>query len=798
MPTRRFFFSAIAVIASLACGMSAAAQNPLLGSQCSLVYIGEPEGSLYEGLRALLGSEGLAEMRLGFRQFRPGSAEANNVDLRQGSLWALRVPDKDRKLYSLLQGAKLPSVVDIQTALDGVGIKSPIAVQRGFVKQYPGNLEARLTLLNMLREHAEARTLQILDIKPNDVQNAIEVFRITTSSSVVFGTSALGDKKLDPEQDAKIWGEYAQELQTMFSSGNWRLVELHPTFLVRTREPNLAEACSPTMVQLYTRLIPLIEAHLEQYPSHADQWNTYGWAVSIAKTGTTKALFDRIAPSPDIHWPTPEALSILIFEGRTKENGMAAIAETLWASWPKCLASLAAHDFGADGSDFVRGASTGLLESAWHDDIAPLLESLIKANRVHDAETIILDTIGAIKYGAFRDVQSRAAGLALALGRQDLQAKWLALQAPVKDKLGENDLYIALRQQNAPLTQLLVIVNADETAAQPIDPMLRQGQMNEWRLARAQLNQELSEFLRQREAWPEGETHWALFDSNKMVGDGPGLPTEGALLQCLETSRIQTPSNILRGFIYEHPSHIGAKDDLLRELKRIAEQKTKEMLSADAGINLANMLPEKDDEQIWGEYASLYRQILPCVVDECRFVSLSMWRGGSIISDYFIHSQTMKNLANFMLPQIEAAIMRQPTDHFLWGAWASLPGPHIRETKKLVDALPLNRPLDMPPFGVRVWLLGLYADRSDWRGIIGLQEWRMEAMRYSPGLVRSVWLNDMRHLLEAYLRLEGDRDANELIHVWSMSPEWQQIKQSAVELAEKCGENALAEQWGKL
>jgi len=57
---------------------------------------------------------------------------------------------------------------------------------------------------------------------------------------------------------------------------------------------------------------------------------------------------------------------------------------------------------------------------------------------------------------------------------------------------------------------------------------------------------------------------------------------------------------------------------------------------------------------------------------------------------------------------------------------------------------------------------------------------------------------DIQPLLEAYLRLDKNRQANELIQVCSQSTAWQQIKQSAVDLAKKCEKEVLAEQWEKM
>jgi hypothetical protein len=53
-------------------------------------------------------------------------------------------------------------------------------------------------------------------------------------------------------------------------------------------------------------------------------------------------------------------------------------------------------------------------------------------------------------------------------------------------------------------------------------------------------------------------------------------------------------------------------------------------------------------------------------------------------------------------------------------------------------------------------------------------------------------------LREAYLRLEKTNDANGMINAWSQSAAWEGVKPRAAEVAERCGKEALAEQWGRM
>jgi hypothetical protein len=353
---------------------------------------------------------------------------------------------------------------------------------------------------------------------------------------------------------------------------------------------------------------------------------------------------------------------------------------------------------------------------------------------------------------------------------------------------------------NTQITTYLVLINEAESHRQQIETMISQGQIIDWRLSYFRLGHALSELLRRREGWPEREVHWALFHNSKIIAHGSGLPTEESLIQELELSRVQTPTNILRRFVSEHTAQFEAKAMLLDELKNIAEQKTEKKIGIGAGVDAARMLSEEDDQAIWDEYAVLYRQMLPTFLEQGR----PRWTSHNPYqSEFFIHSQIMKNLARPLLFQVEACLKRQPTDAFLWGVWISLSGlvehRQFSDLKEILTLSPLDQPLNLPPSGSLEPLLKNYNKRSNWQGIIDVQEWRWEIMKNNSLMLHLFnWSYDMQHLLEAYLNLEKNSDANEFIRVWSLSRSWQEIKPNAIKLAEKCGNKALADQWRKL
>ncbi|MCL1893746.1 MAG: hypothetical protein FWG02_05890 [Holophagaceae bacterium] len=759
-----------------------------------LLYTGGLNGQLFNALVALTQRGDLVPMGIRLRQLQPSSPEyarfVNESGFSQNSQWGFAVPEGNNRYRILLQGTEIemPTAEDIHSAIENAGIKSPIKVLTDFLKTHPDHLDVRIALLNALRPLAEERTRDILklDIKSNYQQTQEERMRADISNKYIVDIDVLGDQKLDSEQDEMIWGQYAKELQVLFKNSDWRLVSLP-----RTQYQIPIDACSPLMVEIYRQNIPKVEAYLEEYPSNDSVWRMYGYMTSMVKQYPNRALLDRIAPFPDMRWPAPEVLDLLLTEDRVKGNWN-AIAETMVGYW----SSLRNEIF---GWFFAPQIANMFLDNIWSTNLELILESTIKANRIEDAETIIADVA---RVPRFKDIQRRAAELANKLGRPEIQTKWLNMSINEKEKTDIEDIYQKLGR--FPLSPKLVIINGSESDNKNVDALLKQSRIIDWRVIRSDLGKELTAFLQDYERWPEDGIKWALFFNDDMLSFGQGFPIEEILVRELESSRAQIPAYTLRRFISNNPTQFEAKESLLRELKRIAEAKTWEKLGVKAGNDLSLELSNEDDHTIWSNYATLYSQLLPYFLENGRpFLS---WVGGAFDSKYFIHSKTMKNLARSFLSQIEVALRRQPTDKFLWNAWIALDDLNDRQNLiELLDSLefsPLANTLAKFPPDIAT-LRERYKERSNWRGIIDLQERLWEARQdgleqYTENSLGSLWHQSILLWLEAYLRLDKTREANELIQFWSQYPFWGRIKQSAVDLAKKCEKETLAERWDKL
>jgi len=652
------------------------------------------------------------------------------------------------------------------------------------------------------------------ELGPNDTAFWSSELSTALFGSIAIDISQLYEKQLNPEDDTKIWSNYAQELWTLFSNGDWRLISM---WIDQTRRMPF-EVCSPTMIQIYRRHITGIGAYLEELPHENSLWTYYSWTTSITKQGSTKTLLDRLVPLPGLRWPSAQALNLLASEEAAKGNWN-FLAEIMMSNWPGFRLRISNPGIRISVENLPESMQatfyTGMLDGFWQAYLKLLLESLIRTNRISDAEAILFDVASIPGYG---DFQRRAADLALRCDMSDLQIRWMTLQIPKKtDRPNMDDLTAGFYLNPIGITPRLALININEEESdeseksntQHIDAMLGQGRIADWRIERVfSTDPALSELMRQKEGWPKDTAYWGLFDSkSKLLAHGFGLPTEESLYQALNQYNVDTPANILRRFAREYPSHLQGKSVFLQELKRLAESKTKEKLKEDAGLNTERMLSDEEDQAIWGEYALLYRQVLPYFLNQGRPQG-QRWRSNPCASDYFIHSRTMKNLAVWIQPQVEESLRCQPTNDFLWGAWITISDliEGSRLFKNLQETLilsPMTDPINSVPADIRKTLLRRYAARERWQDVIDVQGIYWELFRerqkttglLPDGLTQELWSDETQYLLKAYLRLSWNDEADELVRIWSQSPVWPQIKQSVINLAEKTEKNTLVTQW---
>jgi len=777
-----------------------------------MLHVGERKESLSASLQlraslqSLLGSPELAEMKIVFETVVQNtplySRLAKEIGMQLGSKWALT--DATGRLVA--QGTEAPEAADLRKAMDDAGMKSPIQQLREFLKANPDNLDARLDLLNILLETAKAGTkkaLQLDGLAPAEARprGRVRSARLRTSESLIFDLAPLEGKELDSSEDARIWGPYAAELDALFTNGDWRLLRL-PTY---AKVP--LEAVSPRMVQLYRRHLPKIESALEEVPCcDLDLWRVYSLAHAVARRGSVKALMDRLVPIPyeTKSWPYDNLLDLLMSEERAKGD-WGTVAQELWSRWPKLKnkARLEVERIKQWTSENIpesniKNAVASSAAEIMKVNLVPLVESLIKAGRVQDAETVLTDIARLPDYRGF---QHMAANAALKCGRDDLSQKWLALEIPIKVKADKDDLDLMIKYHNHNTNlPVLVVANGKQ----------HEEQINAIPSSVIFLDSELSEIMTRSYGLPDKDTSWLLTDANgKTIQSGSGLPDQDVLRQELEYQSMPDSLTTIERFVLAHPSHYGAKRSFLQGEQLEAERITMDKFGEGAGKDKTLQLSAEDDEAIWGEYVRVFHQFFPYFLEQ----------SGPALHDIFdlsgsssIHSQKMRTLAAQYLPRVEGALRRQPLREDLWECWFSLcPLSEKGDFKTFRESLaipPMRHPMESPSMSCLLYNLWSRKDFPfigifDWQIAADVFSWVAEGWRpifeAAPAEMEGIrWICIFEPLLEIYLHLGKDSEASALATLWSTSPNWGEIKPEMVDLAKKYGKGELAERWGKM
>jgi hypothetical protein len=342
----------------------------------------------------------------------------------------------------------------------------------------------------------------------------------------------------------------------------------------------------------------------------------------------------------------------------------------------------------------------------------------------------------------------------------------------------------------------------------PDEAFMDRAQLNkvqlDWPLEMEDLNPRLSELLFTREGWPKDGAHWALMDTNRaMLAHGSGAPTAEDILQALELAGKEPPVKRLRRFVSEHPRHVEAKESLLGELGRMARRRTMDMndsrRSPGEKPSMENTLTEEEDWAIWGEYATLYGQVLPLLM-ECA----QPYGPGAVVSYLSIRSsKALNGVAHALLPQVEAHMRRRPMDGYLWDKWILLSDAggqsRFKGLKSSTTLSPLDDPLDFPPEGPRLVLSIRYMIKGNWQEMVDLHEWRWEAVKggIASGAMGETVDTSGHFLLNAYLNLGKDHEAEAIVEILRQTPAWGWLQDQAVGLAKQLGKDALAERWAK-
>jgi hypothetical protein len=763
-----------------------------------LIYFGDDGKSIKGQLQALMRTDEFVEMGLSFRLLEPQSEDAIAVQQELGILpgrtWVLA----ERKGFSLLQGEAVPTSEMISQALEKAGIRGPIKLLRDFLKKHPDHLGAKIDLLRCLRELVEIRTIKQLKL---DINTHFERSRFQDSSYdylvqsmvnfdlVDIDTSEFRDKLLEAKDDLEIWGPYAQMLDSLFKSGEWRQWDgFDASYLLPL------EASSQTMKTLYKRHLPLLEHALRERPLKKELWQTFGWMRSMCdEKGSIQSLLGTFPPSPDGEWTLPHYAKDLVLKEARKDNKWDDIADIFWKSYKDTVYNLYDQDREMRlRPDLPKQWIMAQMEAQRKTVFEPLLEVLIRASRNSDAEFIIFNVA---KFPQNANFIQRAAEIANSCGLPELASKWSKLKVETTNRRDAGALEASLRYYGTPLLLLINVTQADRDAIrQALNQLIEADSLIEWRLAwRYFEKNEASEMMLKRENWYGNETRWALLnDELKVVFSGLGMPTENDVFKALEVGNIKSPTEKWRKVLKDHPDCYEALERLIAPLLRVATAKTKAKIGKTEDKSPTVELSADDDAAIWGEIAPIVRRLvtfLSCNADHYPLYSMTY--------EVYRYSPTMKTLAKELLPLISSAIRTRPEASSLWRLWVLLCDPSLdmqfSDFLNTVTASPFSNPLHIPNSWYRIDLMDKYKLVENWNGIINAFEPYVDKLKFSDEPVNLEELlanrprgkNAMLLLSEAYINLNKEAKLKEWIGMWKESSEWGNLEPEIAKLYEK-------------
>jgi len=203
---------------------------------------------------------------------------------------------------------------------------------------------------------------------------------------------------------------------------------------------------------------------------------------------------------------------------------------------------------------------------------------------------------------------------------------------------------------------------------------------------------------------------WAALDaSNKVITSGADIPDAAALGKECDKFGLVIPQKRLRSFLREHPGHIEAQADLLKEVRRRALLAMPKETAEDLG--------DMDDLRTWALLAAELNKAM--ALDWVGF-DLDFFRPDEDQPERF--SPIMKAAFRKHIARIENDLRDFPTNENLWEMWAWMARSLGRPTMFWKSLNPFVAPggPNCPSPKVAVWLTEEARSMGDWESVIVL------------------------------------------------------------------------------
>ena len=385
------------------------------GTPPAQLWVVEAKSGLAAGFSALLGSPRLRVYQVPLRAIALDSAEGRGFlsghGLAAEPQWVLL----DARAGALLsRGATLPTGEALAQTLEQAGFRDRAKELQAFLKRDPGSLEAHELLLRVLRARGEEAAMRAMGMRVESPQERMDREGIEAGQKPQPPPDLSAAKPLGPVQDLEAWSAFAQEVDTVFRSGQWREMDL-----AWTREGRRIDSASPTLQGLYLRWMPVVEEALRADPSSEPLWNLWCWMSEATGSRRLRALLASVEPSPLTprgEWPPETAVRLLLATAKTPED---------WSALK--IHYLAAWDEGSH--PLLQGTvekTTLPWEADWEECLGPLIQCCLRTGDTARAEAILRAVRDASRWSGLADA---AAAVAAQCGQPALAARWKTLRA---------------------------------------------------------------------------------------------------------------------------------------------------------------------------------------------------------------------------------------------------------------------------------------------------------------------------------------------------------------------------------
>ncbi len=373
--------------------------------------------------------------------------------------------------------------------------------------------------------------------------------------------------------------------------------------------------------------------------------------------------------------------------------------------------------------------------------------------------------------------------------------------------------------------------------------------------------------------WDAEKPHWALLGADHQVlAEGTEAPSPAQFAERYHRSPLRTRAERLREFLKLNPGHAEALALLVLDLRSLGELRAEQALAAahpqaPSGPPAAPLSPpptaegeapalgqrgategppptklpgadptappapgsrekapltEAEDARIWGEYGDRYRQ----------FMATNLWPGplpsessplalAAQLTAFAEHSPRLRELANHLMPEVEARLQARPTDDRRWKVWLSLreAGAGGRPTELMAGMAPPPGSRQWPPSAALEAFVEDAQARDDWHDaepvLQAAYDRNQDLLETLDAAAREdangrsavhlgtyfgfgMWNGETALLAEAKLHLGKRQEADRIFREAFARAPRPEIAREAAALARRCGAEALAEAWEAL